>query len=62
MKKEQSLEDKFIAALDSERCEDCGEYSEFVEYTTCPYSSDVDNEEVWVWLCPECLHERRMDI
>lgn len=32
------------------------------EYVIDPFMADVHNEEVWMWLCPECEQERRDDI
>lgn len=40
-------------------CDDCGKPG---KATTCPFSSDVHNEQVEVVLCDECHHARAMEI
>lgn len=62
MNEEKSLEDRFLDALDSNACNDCGEYKSDVEYTTCPYEEEINNKQIWVWLCSDCCRERCRDI
>jgi len=42
-------------------CEGCGT-AEGVEHMTCPYMQDVHGVEEHCWLCPDCEHQRCMDI
>lgn len=42
-------------------CEGCGT-TEKVVTLNCPYSEDVYNEVRVVDLCPQCIHQRVMDI
>lgn len=41
-------------------CDDCGSDEGF--RTLCPYSEDVNAEEVKVILCQECYNSRCMEI
>ena len=43
-------------------CDDCGKSGPDVHETICPYSKDVNNEEVECALCSDCEQERRYDI
>jgi len=43
------------------KCQDCGT-EENVELTSCPYAKEVDEEDVKVWLCEDCLKERADNI
>jgi len=43
-------------------CDDCGKSGNDVKKTTCPYASDIYNEEIACTLCSDCVHERAMDI
>lgn len=43
-------------------CSSCEKIKENVEFCIDPYIADVGNEEVWVWLCPECYQEACNDI
>ena len=43
-------------------CQDCGLKDETVFYTSCPYASGVYGEDVPITICPDCYHERCMDI
>ena len=58
MKKEKSLEDQFIDALDNNRCVDCGDYKEDVKQVSDPESYFRHDAVVLVMLCHECLRER----
>lgn len=42
-------------------CEDCGSTEE-VDYVECPYVKEIYDEIQMHWLCPNCKHERAMDI
>ena len=44
------------------KCEDCGKQDATVRKTICPYEQDINDRIVEVILCPECEHERVMDI
>ena len=44
------------------KCEDCGKVSEEVEKGVCPYAEEVYDEKEECQLCPDCYHERCMDI
>lgn len=43
-------------------CDDCGIKCEEVTEGLCPYAEDIHGEDVECSLCPECYHERCMDI
>ena len=43
-------------------CESCGEKSEEVEKTTCPFAREIYDEEKTVYLCNYCYEQRRGDI
>ena len=43
-------------------CEDCGKHDATVEKGECPYAADVNNTSQECVLCPNCYHERVMDI
>ena len=42
-------------------CFDCGT-KEKVRETTCPFASEINNEEIEVDLCDACYRERMWDI
>ena len=42
------------------KCDDCG--APGAEYTTCPYAEEINDEEIWLWLCDDCYQERCDDI
>lgn len=42
-------------------CADCG-CRQDTSYTTCPYTEEIDNREIWLWLCEGCREERARDI
>tara|TARA_R110000851_G_scaffold332834_2_gene510116 strand:- start:11 stop:151 length:141 start_codon:yes stop_codon:yes gene_type:complete len=44
------------------KCDDCGKTNRTVEKTTCPYASEIQEEEVEVYLCNDCYLERAGDI
>jgi hypothetical protein len=44
------------------KCDDCEKEDETVQDTFCPFAADINNEEVQANLCPDCYHERCMDI
>ena len=39
-------------------CEDCGKSGPDVAETFCPYSEEINDEEITVVLCSECYDER----
>jgi len=43
------------------KCEGCDEDSEDVEYRMCPYQYDINDKEVWEYLCDYCYNQRFMD-
>lgn len=43
-------------------CADCKKKDKTVQHTICPYAEDVENERIEVDLCPDCKHERAMDV
>ena len=53
----EDLDDKGLHA-----CDDCDVIDATVESTYCPYSEELYNEKVDVYLCSKCYHERCMDI
>lgn len=44
------------------KCDDCNKVSAEVEKGNCPYAEEISGEEVECQLCPDCYHERCMDI
>jgi hypothetical protein len=46
---------------DKHTCENCG-IEENVEWTICPYASDVHDIIQYHWLCSQCCDERAADI
>lgn len=44
------------------KCDDCEIDDETVSETTCPYAEEINDEIIECQLCPECYHERCMDI
>ena len=43
------------------KCERCGT-DEDVDYVIDPYQQEINDREIWVYLCPDCYHECCMDI
>lgn len=43
-------------------CEDCGKEDETVYETNCPFAEEIYGDEIPVIICPDCYHERCMDI
>ena len=44
------------------KCEDCGKRNPTVKHTTCPFAEEIHNRIIPMDLCPECEHNRAMDI
>lgn len=42
-------------------CDDCGT-DENVKATLCPYSEEINNKKIEVFLCDDCYQERVWDI
>ncbi len=42
------------------KCEVCGKSK--AKKVVDPYQADVDNKEVWMWLCEKDIQERADDI
>ncbi len=40
----------------------CGDHEGEVEFVIDPYDEDVNNTEVWRWLCAKCYEHHVMDI
>jgi hypothetical protein len=43
-------------------CDDCGKTCDDVVETLCPYAEEINGTEVECKLCPDCYHERCMEI
>ena len=43
-------------------CQDCGHTGDDVERGYCPYAQEIHGEDEPVVLCPECYHQRAMDV
>lgn len=43
-------------------CQDCKKVRFDTASTTCPYSEDVNDTRVDIQVCPDCYHERVMNI
>lgn len=43
-------------------CEGCGKSDETVELTSDPYALELYDEDIDMCLCPDCHHERCMDV
>jgi hypothetical protein len=43
-------------------CQDCGLTDETVTRRNCPYAEEINSSIVICDLCPDCYHERCMDI
>lgn len=44
------------------KCKDCGKQDETVRRDTCPYASEINDSTIEIIICPDCYHERCMDI
>ncbi len=56
------LEDDLKKVMRSLICEDCGKQDETVENVNCPYMEEVCDEIHPVVICPDCYHQRCMDV
>ena len=43
-------------------CEDCGKQDDTVRDDTCPHSKEINDSYIPIVICPDCYHERCMDI
>ncbi len=43
-------------------CEDCGKKDDTVRNDTCPYAEEINDSIIDIVICPNCYHERCMDI
>ena len=43
-------------------CDDCGKQDATVVDTFCPYSQEINDEEIPMYLCPDCYNERCLEI
>lgn len=43
-------------------CEDCGKQDDTVRNDICPYAEEIDDIDIPIVICPDCYHERCMDI
>lgn len=44
------------------KCNDCDKDDDTVVEVFCPFAEDVHGKQIEVILCPNCYHERCMDI
>jgi len=44
------------------KCQDCGKQDETVRHDTCPYAGEISGSTIEIVICPDCYHERCMDI
>jgi hypothetical protein len=44
------------------KCQTCGVCNESVTETIDPYEDELYNEKIIIKICPDCLHERFMEI
>ena len=54
--------DDFKKAMRPLICEDCGKQDETVRNDNCPYAEEVCGVIQPVVICPDCYHQRCMDI
>ena len=43
-------------------CQDCGKQDETVRNDICPYAEEINGSRIPIVICPDCYHERCMDI
>ncbi len=43
---------------EKEKCQYCGRDDETVKYIVDPYTLELDDEEVYKWMCHDCAQER----
>ena len=55
MKKEKSLEDRFLDCLDGFECYCCNEVKEDVEYRENPFSAEIHDDHTKHYICNDCI-------
>jgi DNA-directed RNA polymerase subunit RPC12/RpoP len=44
------------------KCQDCGKQDKTVRHDYCPFMDDIHNKREDIIICPECYHDRLMEI
>jgi hypothetical protein len=44
------------------KCDDCQERKEDVHETFCPYALEIENEEIDMLLCDDCVDNRYQEV
>ena len=48
--------------IDGHKCEICGKHKGDTKWSIDPYQADVNNEEIYRWLCDECYRDLTWEI
>lgn len=43
-------------------CQDCGCSDDTVRPKTCPYAEEISGTRIEIVICPDCYHQRCMEI